>query len=61
MKVPINHGEDVPTSKLKEVDVNWIRNHFAKHRRKYRFYAEKYGVSLTCIGNIVRRNLWRHI
>lgn len=50
-------GETHGQSKLTEADVHAIRD----DTRPYKVLAHEYGVSLSQIGRIKRRELWRHI
>ena len=52
------HGEKCPWAKLKVEDVKFIRNHTEIDRR---VLAQKFGVSLRTISDIINRNTWKDI
>jgi hypothetical protein len=55
-------GEDLPQSKLTEDQVREIRTDCkARIGTEYRRLADKYDVSPSLIGLIVRRDIWKHV
>ena len=54
-------GERNGASKLTEKEVQEIRMEYAKGGSSQRTLAARFGVAKTLVGNIVRRESWRHI
>jgi hypothetical protein len=54
-------GERNPSSKLTEAEVTAIRKEYDKGGISQRALSEKYGVTQTCVGEIVRRRAWSHV
>lgn len=51
-------GEDHSQSKLKQIDVNWIRADFLENKNPYKFYQDKFKVSRETIKLILRNRIW---
>jgi hypothetical protein len=56
-----SRGERNGNSKLKPVDILRIRYLFAVCGLKYRIIAERFKVSTTTIGHIIRKQTWSHV
>ena len=56
-------GEKNLQSKLKDIDIIWIKNNFIKHHIQYGLtpISKKYNVSIATISNIVNNKKWKHI
>lgn len=54
-------GSKYPTSKLTEESVKEIRRLFPLRKYTYRYFAEKYNVSISLIYSIVTHRSWKHI
>ena len=54
-------GEQQAFSRLTEKQVLEIRRLYAGGGYTYKMLGEMYGVTKTCIGNIIRRKTWKHI
>lgn len=52
-------GEAQGLSKLKEIDVIWIRKNYKKGLG--RVFGEKFNVSPECIQNVVNKKTWKHV
>ena len=57
----IIRGEQSASSKLKEYQILEIRKEYRCRGVSYQKLGEKYQVSLTTIGEIIRRVTWKHI
>jgi len=57
---PVNYGENVFSSKLKEADINKIRNtpHF---NGIVAHFAKEFNVCKSTIRMIIQRKTWKHI
>lgn len=62
-KHQFQRGEEVHTAKLSEYQVKEIRSTWEKAGRPFRhgIKAERYGVGLAQIGNILHRRTWTHV
>ncbi len=54
-------GEEVPTSKLEERQVLEMRSLYDASGISQRALADKYDVSKSAVGKILRREMWEHI
>lgn len=59
----IRKGEESTSSKLTEVDIEFIRNNYKSGSRIYgsRALGKKYGVDHSTILSVVNRDSWKHI
>lgn len=54
-------GEHNPAARLTEAQVSEIRQEWERGVRPQRILAERYGVSITQVSDIVRRRIWKHV
>jgi DNA-binding MarR family transcriptional regulator len=55
------HGEKAPWSKLTEAQVTEIRQRYAAGGISQSALAREYGLNQPTVGEIVRREIWKHI
>jgi bisphosphoglycerate-dependent phosphoglycerate mutase len=55
------HGSDNKKAKLTEEQVREIRRAYEINPELYRVIAERYGVRLQAIHNLIKRKTWKHV
>ncbi|MFF3024431.1 helix-turn-helix domain-containing protein [Gottfriedia sp. NPDC057948] len=59
--VQAKEGEDHPLTNLKNHDICEIRRLYVETQMNFTEIGEKYGISSTMVGSIVRRESWDHV